>query len=159
MRKTSKRKTSPKRKKAKVKVLRKPRKSSLKSPKLTKKKTKNAPRVSFTTDDETGQRRIEGHWDRRHKSEKGYGGPFISPRPVQDYISPEARHWEQVHQAEGDYGDEEKRAFGNRYSQDSPEEKRRRKEKTQPQGFGQEMQDIEDEKFDDEDYHPGRKKA
>ncbi len=79
---------------------------------------------------------------------------------MQDYSNAEARHWEQVYGTEGDYGDEGKRPFGDRYSKQSPEEKRRRKERAEPnRGFGQEMQDIEDEKFDDEDYHPERKSS
>lgn len=156
LRKSSKRKSNSVRKKAKTKVLRPSRKTI--SKKLPKKKAKSSPKISFTTDDELGQRRIEGHWDHRHKTEKGYGLPFRSPREVQDYISAEARHWQQVQATEGDYGDEGKRAFGNRYSKDSPEAKRRRKERAEPKrGFGQEMQDIEDEDFDDEHYFPERK--
>lgn len=149
---------SSKRKKVKKKILTPRRKKASASKKIPKKKEKPSPKISFTTDDELGQRRIEGHWDPRHKSEKGYGTPFRSPREVQDYISPEARHWQQVYATEGDYGDEGKRPFGNRYSNQSAEEKRRRKERAEPKrGFGQEMQDIEDEDFDDEGYFPGRK--
>ena len=156
--KSSKRKSPSVGKKAKRKTPTTRRKTSSLRKKMTKTKEKSPPKISFTTDDEIGQRRIEGHWDPRHKSEKGYGTPFRSPREVQDYISPEARHWQQVHAAEGDYGDEGKRPFGNRYSKDSAESVRRRKERAEPKrGFGQEMQDIEDEDFDDEHYFPGRK--
>ncbi|HSX12304.1 MAG TPA: hypothetical protein VLF61_02310, partial [Rhabdochlamydiaceae bacterium] len=126
--------------------------------KSLKNKSKKKVPTSFETDDLPGQRRLEGHWDRRHKSEKGYGGPFRSPRYMQDYINAEARHWEQVYGTEGDYGDEGKSRPGNRYSDQSSEEKRHLKEKSDPhRGSGRDMQDIEDEKFDDEDYHPERK--
>lgn len=142
----------------KFKTAKKKVKIKVKKP-APKKKSKKVDkgRKLYTVPEEEGQRRLESHWDRRHKTEKGYGLPPRSPRYMQDYIDAEARHWQQEFATEGDYGDDDKAETGTRYNMQSPEEKRRRKEReeeTKAGGFGQELQDIEDEDPDDESYHP-----
>ncbi|HSX03425.1 MAG TPA: hypothetical protein VLG76_01705 [Rhabdochlamydiaceae bacterium] len=139
------------------KVLRKKRKkSSLKSAASPSKKIKKRP--PFPDEEEEGQRRLGSHWDRGHKTKKGWGIPPHTYRYMQDYISPESRHWQQVQEGEGDYGYEGKNPSNRRYNDQSPEEKRHRKEEADPhRGYGRDLQDIEDEDADDEHYFPGQK--